>query len=193
MPRKRMYEPDRYNRPFPSRLREIMEETGTTQQALADYLGMKNRQSIGFYCEGRSYPDLDAVAKIAGYFHVSADWLLGLSDVRKPDTTMQAVCDYTGLSEGAVQWLRNSSWIGAYNKIISNIIENDGHTFLFAECEKYISLKKMYHQTGDSNFTIGAITISLGDMVNGRLGSITNLLRNTLDKIALEEHHAKEI
>ena len=47
MPRKRTTILDGFSNPFPTRLRTLLTETKTTQQRLADAIGMKNRQSIG--------------------------------------------------------------------------------------------------------------------------------------------------
>jgi transcriptional regulator with XRE-family HTH domain len=88
---------------FPSRLSELMDETipKTTQETLAQYLGI-TRQAVGFYKSGQSSPDFSTLIKIAKYFNVSTDWLLGISDIRSSDTDLQAVCEYTGLSEKAI-------------------------------------------------------------------------------------------
>lgn len=80
MPRKRTTILDGFSNPFPTRLRTLLTETKTTQQRLADAIGMKNRQSIGNYCDARAMPDLETFAKIADFFKVSPAWLLGMTD-----------------------------------------------------------------------------------------------------------------
>lgn len=45
----------------------------------------------------------DKVAKLAAHYHVSADYLLGLSDVVSPNTEIRAMCDSLGLSEKTVK------------------------------------------------------------------------------------------
>lgn len=42
------------------------------------------------------------IVKLAQFYGVSIDWLLGLSEVRSPDVIKQNECKYTGLSEAAV-------------------------------------------------------------------------------------------
>lgn len=39
---------------------------------------------------------------LADFYGVSTDWLLGLSEIRTPDTTIQAMSEMTGLSEDAI-------------------------------------------------------------------------------------------
>ena len=111
MPRKRnelKEQQDNYNKAFPSVLRELMKERKTTQAELASYLS-KTRQSITYYCDGSSSPDWETLVKIATFFNVSADYLLGLSG--EPSKEPCAV-DKLGLSPKAVNQimsLHNSS------------------------------------------------------------------------------------
>lgn len=50
-----------------------------SQAEFAAYLGI-SRPTIGFYENGTRYPDAYVLNQIASKCHVSADWLLGLSD-----------------------------------------------------------------------------------------------------------------
>ena len=97
-----------YNKPFPSALRELMRERNTTQQELAKVLG-RTRQSVSYYCDGSSSPDWETIAAIAKFYSVSSDWLLGLTDVRSTNADIHAVCEFTGLSESAVNGLKTHS------------------------------------------------------------------------------------
>lgn len=55
--------------------------------------------------ESESGVKWQAVAKLARHYGVSADYLMGLSEVKTPDQTIQSVCRYTGLSEKAIDVL----------------------------------------------------------------------------------------
>lgn len=74
---------------FPKRLREARIEKGYTQEEIADYLGF-TRPTYTAYESGRRRPDNDTLAKIAKFLNVSADYLLGLSDVKAPIETIAA-------------------------------------------------------------------------------------------------------
>ena len=65
------------NDTFATRLRDLIEKRGTTIKAVAECIGI-TRQSVSQYCEGATQPNADTIAKIATYFNVSADYLLGL-------------------------------------------------------------------------------------------------------------------
>lgn len=86
--------------PLAQRLDTLITDTS----ALKDHLGCSS-QAINQFKLGMSRPSLDNLCKIADFYGVSVDYLLGRTDVKKPDTNTQAVCEYTGLSEGSIQWL----------------------------------------------------------------------------------------
>ncbi len=86
---------------FHERFRQLKEESGKTQLQIATDLGLK-QQAVSYYSNGRE-PDYDTLIMIAGYFGVSLDYLLGMSDCKKPENT--DFCVKTGLSEKAVEIL----------------------------------------------------------------------------------------
>ncbi|PWM52611.1 MAG: hypothetical protein DBX60_04465 [Bacillota bacterium] len=64
---------------FSERLMELRKERGLSQATVAKDLGV----SLGIVCyweTNKSDPTASNIAKVARYFNVSADYLLGLSD-----------------------------------------------------------------------------------------------------------------
>jgi len=86
---------------FRERLNQLLTNSGKTIVAFAEFLGT-SRQSLGYYLNGERIPDAVMVKQICERCNVSADWLLGLSDTKKPDADLRTACEYTGLSEAAV-------------------------------------------------------------------------------------------
>lgn len=105
MPRKRKEHPDRWNDPFPRRLRQLLEEHDLSHQVFGDYLGVA-RQSVGNYCDGSVSPSTDTLMKVADYFSVSVDYLLGRTEVRAPEPDVQMASSLTGLTEEAITVLQ---------------------------------------------------------------------------------------
>ena len=64
---------------FGKRLKYLRQEQGVSQKELGARLGYCN-QTVSSWESGQREPDLDAIKKIAVYFDVTADFLLGLSD-----------------------------------------------------------------------------------------------------------------
>ena len=51
----------------------------------ANQLGL-SRVTVGFYLHGERVPDIMTLYMICDHYNVSADWLLGLSDIPNPNT-----------------------------------------------------------------------------------------------------------
>lgn len=87
---------------FQSAFVELMGDM--TIQEFADKLGM-SRATVGFYSSGKRIPDALGIRTIAEKCGVSADWLLGLSNTKALKGDLRQVCNYTGLSQEAVEYL----------------------------------------------------------------------------------------
>lgn len=61
------------------KIKELREKKGISQKELADYLNITQVQ-ISKYELGKNEPDLNTTKKIAEYFNVTIDYLLGTSE-----------------------------------------------------------------------------------------------------------------
>lgn len=105
------------------RIKEARENLGLSQPELAERLGMepkKGRSTINNWELGANKVKDDALKALSERLNVSADYLLGLSDVKTLDTNIQSVCSLTGLSEQSVMLLMRKS---ERNKDIDKIIQ----------------------------------------------------------------------
>lgn len=91
---------------FVTRLRGLMTRDHVRVKDLVDHLGISH-QAISRLMTKQNLPSFETIAGMARFFNVSADYLLGLSDVTTVDTELQAVCEYTGLSEAVVKALHD--------------------------------------------------------------------------------------
>lgn len=64
---------------FADRLKELRTEKKIGQNQLAEELGLSNA-SISYWETGKQEPSASALFKLAQYFDVSLDYLLGLKD-----------------------------------------------------------------------------------------------------------------
>lgn len=112
---------------FPSRLSELMRDQKVSQEKLANALGVK-RQTVSLYKTGQSSPNADQLCKIARFFNISADWLLGLSEAKSPDSDIQRICQQTGISEDIVKWLQIVSK-GQQNELPDSRLINNFNIF----------------------------------------------------------------
>ena len=64
---------------FAQRLRELRKDNNISQKKLSSYLNF-GYTAIANYESGRNQPSLDTVKKIAQFFGVTVDYLIGASD-----------------------------------------------------------------------------------------------------------------
>ena len=64
------------------RLTELRNAKGLAQKDIAEYLGI-TKSAYGFYEQNRREPSPEIIKKLADYFDVSADYLLGRIDKPK--------------------------------------------------------------------------------------------------------------
>lgn len=86
---------------FAERLKALREEKRLNQKELAAEIDISNG-SISYYEKAERLPDIETAYKLSKFFGVSADYLIGLTDVKTSNIDIKAICDYTGISEGAV-------------------------------------------------------------------------------------------
>lgn len=89
---------------FPSRLRDLRKERGVSQDALSKELGV-SKSTVGLWETGDTLPDAKAIFDLANYFDVSADWILGRSDLKSMNKDIREICDLLPLSELAAKTL----------------------------------------------------------------------------------------
>ncbi len=65
------------------RIKDLREDADLTQQKIAEYLNIKQNT----YCQyekGQRQIPIDLLIKLAEYYGVSVDYILGLTDIRTP-------------------------------------------------------------------------------------------------------------
>lgn len=72
-----------------------------SQDKFAKKVGV-SKATVGFYENGSRLPDIAKLREIATKCGVSADWLLGLTNIKAPNADAQAVESKTGLSGRAI-------------------------------------------------------------------------------------------
>lgn len=81
--------------------RELMDSNNVKRDDIAKELGVSS-VAIGQYYNGDTLPSIENLIKIARYFDVSTDYLLGLTPISSSIAGVRDVCEFTGLSEGAI-------------------------------------------------------------------------------------------
>ena len=78
---------------LPNRLKELRQKANITQKELALSIN-SSQQNIAFYEKGERKPKHEMVEKLANFFNVSADYLLGKTDILDPESDIDLDLDF---------------------------------------------------------------------------------------------------
>ena len=70
-----------YVETFAQKLAQARKDAGYTQRQVAEIL-MISKSTIASYEIGRTQPDIETLGKLADFYEVSADWLIGKKGVK---------------------------------------------------------------------------------------------------------------
>ena len=91
------------------KLRSLRTEKKLTQKQVADRIWLAI-SAVSSYESGSRYPSYDALIKLARIFHVSTDYLLGMTDKRNIDVTGLSDDEIEVVSQ-LVEMLRRKKWL----------------------------------------------------------------------------------
>ncbi len=91
-----------------TRLNNALACRNVKQKELARYLNVPDN-TISYFCKDKRTPNVRQIAEIAKRLEVSADYLLGVSDVMTTDTATRELCLTLGLSDIAIESLQEDS------------------------------------------------------------------------------------
>lgn len=65
-----------YIETFAQKLAQARKDAGYSQRQMADFMKI-SKSTIASYETGRTQPDIETLGKLADFYEVSADWLIG--------------------------------------------------------------------------------------------------------------------
>lgn len=86
------------------RIKELRQKQNLSLRDLASELDIAY-SSLGKYERGDQQPSFETLTKIAIYFNVSTDYLLGLTDVQSTNFEISYISKYLGLTEHSIKEL----------------------------------------------------------------------------------------
>ena len=89
---------------FGKRLKELRKANGYTIEQFADMVGI-SKSTLGYYENDKRMPDIEILARIADTLNVNADYLIGRTNTTALKGKMKTVCEFTGLSDSAAEYL----------------------------------------------------------------------------------------
>lgn len=137
------------------RINTLLATNDVKQIQLAKALGLseKTANTISYFCAGKRIPTYDQLIKIADFFGVSVDSLLGRNNQETETDVSLLVSDYTGISPMGLKKLRKCN----QKEILSNALEEDSFYLLMDEIESF-------------QFYLGELARLIGDFKRARAG-----------------------
>ena len=124
---------------FSEKLGDLIAEKGNgqTNGKIAEEIGI-NPSMLSKYLSDRE-PRIEALVKIARYFGVSTDYLLGLSTEKSLNTDMRTAEHTTGLSKKAIeniQGFKDADKSGLMFPVLNEVLESPAFTALLVSLQR---------------------------------------------------------
>ena len=109
---------------FAENLEDLIKESGKTLKCLSDEIGISTG-ALSKYQNDEAVASIEALNKIAVYFNVSADWLLGLSDTKSYKADIRAISKKYWLSDDEIQFLEEANSNPMHQWAFKFLLRND--------------------------------------------------------------------
>ena len=122
---------------FGKRLKELRKANGYTIEQFADMVGI-SKSTLDYYENDKRMPDIEILARIADTLNVNADYLIGRTNTTAQKGKMKTVCEFTGLSDSAADYLAELVKDKDYEKlsIINHLFDELTEDYDFYSYEK---------------------------------------------------------
>lgn len=178
-------EPKDYKNIFSKRLKELRTERGETQQVACKEIDI-HINTLKNYENGERLPNLGEFLRIKDHYGVSFEYLIGESDIKNPDITLQEVGKITGLSQNAITCLNKSDRLNKKRvNIINFLIEHENKYKFISTLEAFL-MSRIEHKDINKNI----INNTEDDEVSNELKYLINnpkalsdMLKCSLDRI----------
>lgn len=130
---------------FADRIGDLISESGLRIHDLSKKIG-KSAGALSNYQNDSAEAGIDALYKIAVYFGVSSDYLIGLSDFALSNEDTRFIRKKTGLSEHTVSRLTQDDKRDKWAEVIDQLILHPGildalHAYLFFDVDYFATVE----------------------------------------------------
>lgn len=122
------------------RINTLLANQGKKQKELAEYLKVPDN-TISYFVSGKRMPNTEQIKKIAEFFNVSADYLLGLSAHSTQDKNLSFVANYLGIDENTCKIIHDKKF-EEHTKQFIKFLFND--KLIFKELDFYFSTVALF-------------------------------------------------
>ena len=151
---------------FADRLKELRGKKEKTIAAAG--IGI-SRPALVNYETGKRKPDIEILEKIANYYNVSADYLIGRTDIKSSDLDIREIAEKTGLTEEAISILSEvksaidyhdiSMMTAALNLLITQPEEIKPNVLKSIADYIFVNPDMVFNETGDKTYPLHALSL----------------------------------
>lgn len=175
---------------FGKRLKKIRKKSGLSQETLAKELGI-SKSALSYYENGERVPDIIFLEKVAHYYNISLDYMLGFSDAMNPEKS--SIVDKTGLSEETIDTLMNEFDDGYISNILDKLIRNEDfrHALQILESESH-----NFRESFGNNYNLPPrytfVSPSYAEFIVGKLimDAVAKVLKDRWEEISIDLMHS---
>ena len=179
---------------FDAILKKLRKDRNATQKEVSQAIGA-DQQTLRRYESGERKPDTEMLLRIAKYYNVSADYLLGLSENSTVEPDMKAAVKCTGLSQKAIEGLQDH--LTAELEQLDRRITEPLETLLCSDrfYDILLQLRILQNTSAQFNDTDDIKRIDLDDkcdMLRYRVSKIMERIIDEFDRRENDEHNSKQ-
>ena len=167
---------------YSHRIADALNKRSMTQAELAAKCPNVSEATLTAWIQGdktgrRTEPKVNGLVEVAKVLKVSTDYLLGLSDVPTSDANLRAVCEYTGLSNEAVEFIKSTKGnIKISVESINLMLSHDNGTAFFSELSDTLKfIKHANHLSTLSHRLVDAYPDTFDKICENGYSNATNL------------------
>lgn len=168
------------------RINTLLAKKDKKQKELAAYLQVQDN-TISYFVSGRRIPNTEQIIKISDFFGVSADYLLGRTNIQTTNENLQFVCNYTGLNEDSVKTLSGHVYDIRTTDILNLLLSEEKYFDFYLFCKNLRNYRKQY----DSLTGLKEAAVKCTFNASNKHNSLTQA-RQLIDKVN-EENDKKDL
>ncbi len=132
---------------FNIRLKSLRAEAGKTQNDMAEFLHVQ-RSTYGEYERGKIMPPYDKIKKLADYFGVSIDYLMGTTNFKTLKEKYNVTSDIVDVSATLTRLIDDLKDETAIVQIDGVDLDDESKSLLLSSIESSLKLSKILKKKG---------------------------------------------
>lgn len=133
---------------FSSRLKYYRKDNKKTQEDMAKFLGIQ-RSTYGEYERGKIMPPMDKIQKLADYFNVSVDYLLGNTNFETHDERKEAATDVDDISKNLKTMIEKLQKEQHALTFDGELLDEDSRELLISSLKNSLKMAQMINKRKD--------------------------------------------